>query len=107
VIFKIDFEKADGSIRWDFVEEVLIRKGFDSKLKNWIMIHEHSEGAGGGGKVCINVNGENGPYFITHRDLRQGDPLSTLLFNLAADSFSYTMNKAKEQGFIRGWSHIW
>lgn len=33
VILKIDFEKAYDNIRWDFVEEVLIKKGFDSKLR--------------------------------------------------------------------------
>jgi hypothetical protein len=37
VIFKIDFEKAYDIVRWDFVEEVLDRKGFDRKLKEWIM----------------------------------------------------------------------
>jgi hypothetical protein len=37
VILKIDFEKAYDSIRWDFVEEVLEKKGFDNKLKEWIM----------------------------------------------------------------------
>jgi mannosylglycoprotein endo-beta-mannosidase len=37
VILKIDFEKAYDSIRWDFVEEVLEKKGFDNKLKKWIM----------------------------------------------------------------------
>jgi hypothetical protein len=51
VILKIDFEKAYDSIRWDFVEEVLEKKGFDNKLKEWIM----SSVRGGG--VCINING--------------------------------------------------
>jgi hypothetical protein len=37
VILKIDFEKAYDSVRWDFVEEVMIRKGFDQKLRGWIM----------------------------------------------------------------------
>ena len=37
VIFKIDFKKAYDSISWDFVEEVMKRKGFEDKLRNWIM----------------------------------------------------------------------
>ena len=37
VILKIDFEKAYDSISWDFVEEVLIKKGFDEKPRTWIM----------------------------------------------------------------------
>ena len=55
-----------------------------------------------GGKVCVNINEENGPYFKTHRGLRQADPLSPILFNLAADALSNMLEKAKEQGLIKG-----
>ena len=37
IIFKIDFEKAYDSISWNFVEEVLKKKGFVDQLRNWIM----------------------------------------------------------------------
>jgi hypothetical protein len=37
VILKIDFEKAYDSVRWDFVEEVMRRKGFCSRLRGRIM----------------------------------------------------------------------
>ena len=37
VVMKIDFEKAYDSINWNFVEGVLIRKGFSPKLTEWIM----------------------------------------------------------------------
>jgi hypothetical protein len=33
VIFKIDFEKAYDNVRWDFADEVLAKKGFESKLR--------------------------------------------------------------------------
>lgn len=68
VILKIDFEKAYDSINWNFVEEVMIRKGFSETLRGWIMDTVK------GGRVCININGQNGPYFKTHRGLRQAVP---------------------------------
>ena len=33
-----------------------------------------------GGKVCIKVDENYGPYFPTHKGLRQGDSLSSLIF---------------------------
>jgi hypothetical protein len=96
VILKIDFEKAYDSVRWDFVDEVMKRKGFGSKLRGWIMNTIK------GGRVCININGSNGPYFRTYRGLRQGDPLSPLLFNIAADALDHILSKAKEKGHIKG-----
>lgn len=60
------------------------------------MDHEHGQR----GRVCININGENGPHFKTHMSLRQGDPLSPLLFNLAADALDHILNKAKGKDHI-------
>ena len=76
MIFIIDLEKAYDSVKWRFVEEVLNRKSFDEQLIRKIMSTMR------GGRVCININGDNGPYFKTHRGLAQGDPLSSLLFIL-------------------------
>lgn len=55
-----------------------------------------------GGQVCINVNGQRTSYFKTYQRLRQGDPLSPLMFNIIADSLSKMLDKAKELNLIQG-----
>ena len=50
----------------------------------------------------IKVNDEIGPYFQTKRGLRQGDPMSPILFNIVADMLALIINRAKADGQIRG-----
>jgi hypothetical protein len=38
-----------------------------------------------GGSVAIKFNDDIGRYFQTKKGLRQGDPLSPMLFNIVAD----------------------
>lgn len=52
--------------------------------------------------MCVNVNGERSPYFRTFRGLRQGDPLSPLLFNIVADALGVMMDKAVQKNHIKG-----
>jgi len=55
-----------------------------------------------GGSVAINVNDEVGPYFQTKKGLRQGDPLSPILFNLVADMLTLFITRAKAAGQVSG-----
>jgi hypothetical protein len=47
-----------------------------------------------GGKVAIRTNSLIGPFFPTHKGVRQGYPLSTLLFNIAVDGLSCMIKRA-------------
>jgi hypothetical protein len=55
-----------------------------------------------GGSVGIKVNDDIGSYFQTKRRLRQGDPMSPILFNIVADMLALLINRAKADGQIRG-----
>jgi hypothetical protein len=55
-----------------------------------------------GGSVGIKVNDDIGPYFQMKCGLRQGDPMSPILFNIVADMLALLINSAKADGQIRG-----
>ena len=55
-----------------------------------------------GGSVEIRVNDDIGHYFQTLKGLRQGDPLSPILFNLVVDMLAILISRAKEDGQVGG-----
>jgi hypothetical protein len=55
-----------------------------------------------GGSVAIKVNDDVGNYFQTKKGLRQGDPLSPMLFNIVADMLAILIERAKGDGQIEG-----
>lgn len=52
--------------------------------------------------ASILVNGSPTPPFKLHRGLRQGDPLSPLLFDLVAEVLSLVFRKAESLGLLHG-----
>jgi hypothetical protein len=55
-----------------------------------------------GGQTAISINGEVGPYFRNKRGVRQGDPISPLLFDFVADALDAILSKARVAGHIEG-----
>jgi hypothetical protein len=53
-----------------------------------------------GGHVGIKINDQVGKIFQTKKGLRQGDPLSLLLFNIVVDMLAILINRAKVDGQI-------
>jgi hypothetical protein len=52
--------------------------------------------------VSVMVNGEESSTFKIGKGLRQGDPLSPLLFNLVGDVLNKMIKKASGKGYVAG-----
>ena len=55
-----------------------------------------------GGQTAITINGEVGNFFRNGRGVRQGDPLSPILFDYVVEALATLLEKAKHAGHIRG-----
>jgi len=75
---------------------MLTSRGFGAKWISWVNCVVR------GGSLSIRPNDEDSTYFKTGKGLRQGDPLSPLLFNLVADVFTKMLMKAGGAGLISG-----
>jgi hypothetical protein len=79
VVLKFDFKKPYAKVHWGFLIQCLHKAGFSETWYNWIKkILEH-------GTVAVKMNNNVGNYFLSYKGVRQGDPLSSLLFNFPAD----------------------
>ena len=50
----------------------------------------------------IKVNDQVGSYFQTKKGLRQGDPLSPILFNIVVDMLAIILARDKEADQVKG-----
>jgi hypothetical protein len=95
VIIKLDYEKAYDRVNLEFLLEILESRGFSGKWIGW------TKAVVIGGSVSVLANGEESSTFKTGKGLRQGDPLSPLLFNLVVDVLTRMLVRATESGLIR------
>jgi hypothetical protein len=82
LILKLDLKKAYDCVSWDFLRLILVQTGFNILSINWIMSCVVSS------SFVVLINGETSPFFHSERGLRQGCPLSPLLFILVMESIS-------------------
>ncbi|XP_057452728.1 uncharacterized protein LOC130744569 [Lotus japonicus] len=90
LLFKIDFAKAYDNVEWDFMLELLQEMGFGEKWISWMQVCVSTA------SLAVLVNGSPSDFFNIQKGLRQGDPLSPLLFNIVANGMSCMLNQLLE-----------
>jgi mannosylglycoprotein endo-beta-mannosidase len=91
---KLDIAKAFDSVKWDYLLEVMQQMGFGSKWCSWVSIFLSTA------NTSVLLNGARGPWFRHSRGLRQGDPLSPLLFILAMEPLQKLFDLATSDGTL-------
>jgi hypothetical protein len=91
---KIDISKAFDTLSWEFLLEMLRRRGFGRTFCAWLCGTLRSAYA------RIMINGTLGAPIQLARGVRQGDPLSPTLYILAMDSFHAILQWAVDRGLL-------
>ena len=98
LICKLDVEKAFDHVSWSFLLQLLERSGFSAKWRQWILFCLSTV------RFSILINSSPCGFFGSTRGLRQGDPLSPLLFVLVMDALGRMLDKVVLEGRLSGFS---
>jgi hypothetical protein len=92
----VDLSKAFDMVSWLYIRLLLIHLGFAHSFVTWIL-------------NCINytsftmlINGSTSPFFKAEHGIRQGYPLSPLLFLLVAESLNRMIHNVVSNAHIKG-----
>lgn len=94
VIIKLDFEKAFDMVDYCTILSMLKHMGFGEVYLSWIKNILHTA------STSIILNGVPGKSIKCRRGVRQGDPLSPLLFVATAELLQIAINKAWQDGIL-------
>jgi len=94
IILKLDFEKAFDTVEHEAILLFLDHLGIPAKWLGWISSILTT------GSSSVLLNGVLGKFFQCKRGVKQGDPLSPLLFVLAADFLQVLINKAASMNLL-------
>eukprot|EP00253_Pinus_taeda_P023181 PITA_23181 len=93
---KIDLSKAFNKVNWLYIKMIITHLGFPPAFTNWIM------GCISSVSFAILINGSASPIFNIDRGIRQGCPLSPLLFLLVMEGLSRLIILEKRSGGLQG-----
>lgn len=93
-LLKLDISKAFDSVRWDYLLTMLQQRGFPTRWISWIAALLTTSTS------RVLLNGHHLQAIGHGRGLRQGDPLSPLLFILAIDPLHRLLNITTERGLL-------
>ena len=94
-MFKTDIAKAYDAVSWSYLDKIMEAMNFGINWRNWISACLSSSA------MSVLVNGSPTGEFMMNQGLRQGDPISPLLFTLVMEGLSLALNKAVEAGAFK------
>jgi hypothetical protein len=92
IILKLDLKKDYDCTNWDYLRLMMIQCGFGHHMTKWIM------GCVTSTSLAILINGEATNFINNGRGIRQGCPLSCLLFILVMEGLSLSLKKSQLEG---------
>ena len=85
----LDFEKAFDSVVWNYIQKCLEVTNFGPHLRQWVYVFYHNISS------CVLNNGHASEPFLLERGVRQGCPLSGMLFVIAIEVLAQKIRRSK------------